>query len=622
MLNVYLLGTLNFRLNGKEPSQLLTGRTSALLAYLVATRQPQSRATLANLLWNADSEQQGRSNLRYVLRDLRKAVGEYLVVNGENVACNQSLPYWVDSTTFADHIRQVSQPSQTNDPNVLQNLLNLYTGEFLAGFQLTDAPVFDEWAAAQRRYLHDLFVQGLNLRIQQQMDAGEYEAGLELNRYLLTLEPWREETHRQRMLLFAHLNQRSAALKQYSLCCQILVDELDVPPMPQTTTLYEQIKSGQWFSERASLNHTLANQVAITSFPQTDVLTNWRVREASSPPTAEARARQVNLGSMPELVRFVGREEELAILGQRIGQENYPLFAVLGLAGQGKSALAAAFVHSVCEEETGASYSFRHIIWRSLADAPSCSETLQDWLRELDPAASALSTSFDQLIARLFVLLEEQRCLLVLDGVESVMAASPKEAEAYDTLFRLFFRRRHHSCLLLTSRSRPKSLTALDERDRAFRWLELGGLPAGKSIDLLTGYGLGSDADLLGRLGQKYVGNPQLLTQAAILIHDLFGGDAHLFAEENLFFLGEIGAGLHSQLQALAPLERSLLQKLADSPISLSRQSLWESLDPCPEKSAFLVALRSLQNTFLVRRDEEQIGLPQLLAHFLQEHRL
>ena len=126
----------------------------------------------------------------------------------------------------------------------------------------------------------------------------------------------------------------------------------------------------------------------------------------------------------------------------------------------------------------------------------------------------------------------------------------------------------------------------------------------------------------MDQLSECYAGNPQLLTQAAALIYDLFGGDAQLFAEENIFFLGEIGDRLYRQLQGLSPLERNLLQKLADVQTPLSRQSLWQALPPDSDKSAFLLALRSLQNTSLIMREENQIGLPDLVGKFLQEHRL
>src|SRR5690606_30378194 len=61
----------------------------------------------------------------------------------------------------------------------------------------------------------------------------------------LTLEPWREEAHRQLMTALALNNERSAALAQYESCRRLLAEELGVGPDAETTTLYEQIKAGK-----------------------------------------------------------------------------------------------------------------------------------------------------------------------------------------------------------------------------------------------------------------------------------------------------------------------------------------------------------------------------------------
>ena len=211
MLTARLFGTLALQLEEQSLAQLVTGRTAALLTYLAVTRQPQPRSHLADIFWDNVAEQKARSNLRYTLRNLRKIVGDYVVVNGETVAFNHDLPHWIDVTVFADVMAtSPTLAARVLEPSILQESLNLYAGEFLAGFQIDNAPAFERWQLAQRRHLHDLFIQGLQLRTQQHLAEGAYEEGLAVNEHLLTLEPWREEIHRQRMLLLAHNGQRSA----------------------------------------------------------------------------------------------------------------------------------------------------------------------------------------------------------------------------------------------------------------------------------------------------------------------------------------------------------------------------------------------------------------------------
>lgn len=424
MFTISLLGNPAFTLNDQSLSHLVTGRSAALLAYLAVTGQPQPRTGLTDLLWENMAEAQARTNLRYLLSNLRKIVGDYVVAQRESVAFNQNLPHWVDVTAFRIHMSTAATPTAaTVEPEILQALLNLYTGEFLAGVQVEDAPIFERWQLTQRRHLHDLLVQGLRLRTQQHLRLGEYAEGLAINHYLLTLEPWREEAHRQRMLLLAHSGQRSAALQQYTCCCQALAEELDVPPMPQTTALYEQIKSGQWFTSAATPSHHRPLPVAIPPFPSELPVQRYTDCGAPPIPLAAAPVLRCDLGAMPEAAHFVGRCAELTTLHSWVGHEQSRLIALLGLNGQGKSALAAAFVQDVIENEQSPMHGFTQVIWRSLQGTPSCTALLQGWLQQLEGERSKPQPlTFDELITRLFAILQTRRCLLVLDGLEELLA--------------------------------------------------------------------------------------------------------------------------------------------------------------------------------------------------------
>ncbi|MCX6046369.1 MAG: BTAD domain-containing putative transcriptional regulator [Chloroflexi bacterium] len=625
MLTVSLLGTPSFQLKNQALSYLITGRSAALLVYLAVTRQPQPRARLADLLWDDLAEQTAKTNLRYLLSNLRKVVGDYVVAQGDTVAFNQELPHWVDVTAFTTYLTpSASVRAEGCEPGILAELLKLYTGEFLAGFQLEEALVFENWMLAQRRHLHDLLVQGLQLRTHQHLTQGAYAEGLAINHYLLTLEPWREEAHRQRMLLLAYSGQRSAALQQYTRCCQALTEELDVPPMPQTTTLYEQIKSGQWFATHQANGRHLP--IAIAPFPEgVSAPRQNGVAMASLSPSE--MTPHFDLGAMPEAAHFYGRQAELATLHSWIGQEHSRLVALLGLSGQGKTALATAFVHDVIENEQHPAHGFTQVIWRSLQGAPSCTEILQGWLQQLDVGRSDVrSLPFDELVTRLFAILQTRRCLLVLDGMEALLAGptvgNDGGTEAYAALLRLFFQRRHRSCLLLTSQIRPAVLTQLDERNGAFHCLELSGLTLADGAELLAAHSLASNPTIHQQLHQHYAGNPQWLSRAANLIYELFDGDGLAFLQEGLFFLGDIAAAMSQQLAQLSRIERQVLYQLAQADQPLAHQMLWATLMPLPTKTVYFQAIQSLQRTFLIQQADTQIKLAAPLAAYLAENTL
>src|SRR3954463_4556101 len=75
-----------------------TSKAQALLFYLVVTAQaaPHSRDALAMLLWGEMADTQARQNLRAVLSDLRRLVGDHLRTERQTVAFNRSMPHWID----------------------------------------------------------------------------------------------------------------------------------------------------------------------------------------------------------------------------------------------------------------------------------------------------------------------------------------------------------------------------------------------------------------------------------------------------------------------------------------------------------------------------------------------
>ncbi len=118
----------------------------------------------------------------------------------------------------------------------------LYTGDFLAGFFVRDAPAFEEWMLAQRARYRELALNALHALTQLHLDLGRYDLAIRDATRLLALDEWREESHGQLMLALARTGQRSAALAQYKRCCRLLRQEFGVEPSAGSTALYERIR--------------------------------------------------------------------------------------------------------------------------------------------------------------------------------------------------------------------------------------------------------------------------------------------------------------------------------------------------------------------------------------------
>jgi DNA-binding SARP family transcriptional activator len=125
----------------------------------------------------------------------------------------------------------------------LQQAVGLYRGEFLSGFELSDAATFEEWALIRRQALHQQALDALTTLADYQEQVGDYVALCGYARRQLELEPWHEPAQRQLMRGPALAGDRDAALTQYERCRQVLADELGIELDVETRALYERIRA-------------------------------------------------------------------------------------------------------------------------------------------------------------------------------------------------------------------------------------------------------------------------------------------------------------------------------------------------------------------------------------------
>ncbi len=271
-LEIRLLGGLQILLDNTPLDTFISNKVPALFAYLAVTKRPHQRDALAALLWGEMSDADAKNNLRQALSNLRKYLDPYLLVTRDTLQFNAAAPHTLDVDEFVQGIQasqqisnqQISKP--TNQPTIpdpqsathpITQSLNLYHGDFLHGIFVREAPEFEDWAYAERVRLRELAFQALHALTTHHQQRGEYPQAIQTATRLLTFDPWREETHRQLMLLYARSGQRTAALAQYEQCRRVLAKELDVEPSAETTALYERIRAaGDTFPNNLTLRPT------------------------------------------------------------------------------------------------------------------------------------------------------------------------------------------------------------------------------------------------------------------------------------------------------------------------------------------------------------------------------
>src|SRR6266516_4712436 len=302
---------------------------------------------------------------------------------------------------------------------------------------------------------------------------------------------------------------------------------------------------------------------------------------AFSEPTAFPR---VDLVEALDTSHFTGREVEVAELSQWIVQERCRLVTLVGMGGIGKSMLASYLGLRLAPH-------FEVVLWRSVRDAPGCSELVADciaFFSETPPAA--FPTSLEQRITQLVARLQASRCLLVLDNLETLLASGDREGgylpgyEGYGRLIQRLAESAHQSCVLLTSREKPKEIEPLEGMRSPVRTLHLGGVDEQAARVLLSDKGLSGTSLAWQGLVSSYAGNPLALKIVAQAISDLFAGDLDRFLQEGELIFNGVRPVLRQQVGRLSPLEHLLLTWLA-----VLRE--WTLLDTLVQVEAHLLRL-------------------------------
>jgi DNA-binding SARP family transcriptional activator len=242
-LTLSLLGTSQIALHGQPIAYFRSINVQGILIYLaLQPKQPVSRDILAALFWSDDPQSQARANLRQSLYQLRTILGDmtgpqrpFLLVTRHSVQLNPQGDYAVDVCQFLAAI-------ENHD---LQTAVSLYKDELLPGFAC-DSVQFENWLRQERESLHSLAMAAMHELAQDHLQAGHLDKAQAIARRQLRFEPWCETAHRQLMQANALAGNRTNALAQYEACWAVLDEELGLAPSPQTTTLFEDIKTGKF----------------------------------------------------------------------------------------------------------------------------------------------------------------------------------------------------------------------------------------------------------------------------------------------------------------------------------------------------------------------------------------
>jgi DNA-binding SARP family transcriptional activator/predicted ATPase len=383
MLEISLLGEIVIRMDGEPVTRFRSQKEIALLAYLAHSGHAHNREALADLLWEARSTKQSLSNLRTALARLRKQVGEYIVVTRKTVAVIPAVHEQTDSARFQTMLAGAGKERPPTGSNLLAQGLELYSGEFMAGFSLAQTPRFNDWLVVEQEHLRQIAMRGYRQLAGWQEEQGVFSAGVSTVQQWVTWDPWDETAQQQLMRLLVKDGRVAEALAAYEKYRLLLQSDLGIPPAPATTALHDAIQDG------------------------------------SLAPPEIAPAPLHNLPRA--LTLLYGRKNEIRKLIRTLLNPEYPLISITGAGGMGKTSLALATGRQLLLEDA---HPFRDGIWFiTLEDIENENlEVVREEVATLVGQAMGLYFhSARDLWSQLLGQLTSKYLLLILDNIEQIL---------------------------------------------------------------------------------------------------------------------------------------------------------------------------------------------------------
>jgi LuxR family maltose regulon positive regulatory protein len=147
---------------------------------------------------------------------------------------------WIDVDEFE---LRVAGAAARDEPDFARHnaqiAVQLYRGDYLAEM------LYDPWTTEERERLLARYLLVSTTYAEWLSELGEQPQAVQICEQVIRRDRCYEEAYQVLMRAHARAGSRSQALRSYSRCVQALRDDLGIEPLPETTTLYEQIKRNE-----------------------------------------------------------------------------------------------------------------------------------------------------------------------------------------------------------------------------------------------------------------------------------------------------------------------------------------------------------------------------------------
>ena len=251
-LQIETLGSFEVTLNGKKIPDTAWKRDAAiqLFQFFITNHNARAmhKASIIDRIWGETNEKAGNRNFKAALHQLSKTIEPdktnrddqlFIIRQGQTYRLDTS-KVWMDINALDDLIIIGNQSVNDQPEEALvayQQAVDLYRGIYLPN------RIYEDWCADERERIQVLVLGAMMSLAKLQLSRTPKET-IRLAIRALQIDPTWEEAYRLQMEAYLAEGNRPLAVKTYRKCQQILKQEFEIDPLPETRKLFEKITTG------------------------------------------------------------------------------------------------------------------------------------------------------------------------------------------------------------------------------------------------------------------------------------------------------------------------------------------------------------------------------------------
>ncbi len=217
-------------------------RSRELLLFLACHPEGATREQIGVTFWPEASAAKVRNNVNVTVHRLRQALGhpDWIVLDDDRYVLARGVLTEFDVHTFEREVAAGLRDLRAGlGPGRLDAALCLYRGDFLESESAGD------WHLEIRYRLQRVYLEACVALGDWWLDQGNNPEAAVRYRRAIARDPIHEKAYRRLMTCHARLGERAESLRLYQNLSDRLRSELEVEPDPETTSLFERLRTGE-----------------------------------------------------------------------------------------------------------------------------------------------------------------------------------------------------------------------------------------------------------------------------------------------------------------------------------------------------------------------------------------